>query len=238
VDSPKTGRWKRWLLIAVISAVGLAVVGPYVYIHFIEGKPPAPLALTTSAPAATTDPSSSTPSGSFDAYGTWSVAEGSQVGYRVKEVIFGQSNEAVGRTSDVAGTISVAGSTIRSATFTADMTSVASDQSRRDTQFHGRIMNTSTFPTATFTLTQPIDVGSIPTDGVAKTYEATGEFTIHGVTKRVAFPLTGKRSGSTIQVSGSIPIVFADWGIGNPSFGPVTTEDHGVMEFLLNFRHA
>ena len=237
MDSSKSGRWKRWLLIAVISAVGLAVVGPYVYIHFIEGKAPAPLTLTTTSPAPTTA-AASTSRGTFDAEGTWSVADGSQVGYRVKEVIFGQSKEAVGRTSDVTGTISVAGSTIQSATFTADMTSVSSDQSRRDTQFHGRIMNTSTFPTSTFTLTHPIDVGSIPTEGAAKTYEATGDFTIHGVTKAVTFSLTGKRSGTTIQVSGSIPIVFADWGIGNPSFGPVTTEDHGVMEFFLVFQHA
>ena len=45
--------------------------------------------------------------------------------------------------------------------------------------------------------------------------------------------------GSTIQVAGSIPITFADWNISNPSFAPlVTTEDHGVLEFALDFAHA
>ena len=35
-------------------------------------------------------------------------------------------------------------------------------------------------------------------------------------------------------MSGSIPILFADWDIPNPSFtGFVTTQNHGVLEFLL-----
>jgi len=50
--------------------------------------------------------------------------------------------------------------------------------------------------------------------------------------------LAAQRSGNTIQVSGSIPITFADWSIPNPSFGPVTTQDHGTLEFLVNFAKA
>ena len=46
------------------------------------------------------------------------------------------------------------------------------------------------------------------------------------------------RSDFEIRVLGRLPIVFADWNIGNPSFGPVTTEDHGVLEFLLNLKHT
>jgi len=39
-------------------------------------------------------------------------------------------------------------------------------------------------------------------------------------------------------VAGSIPITFADWNIANPSFGPVSTDDNGVLEFALNFGRA
>ena len=35
--------------------------------------------------------------------------------------------------------------------------------------------------------------------------------------------------GSAIQVLGSIPITFGDWNIPNPSFGPVSTDDHGIL---------
>jgi hypothetical protein len=39
-------------------------------------------------------------------------------------------------------------------------------------------------------------------------------------------------------VTGSIPVAFADWSIPNPSFaGTVTTEDHGVIEFLVDLHH-
>jgi hypothetical protein len=54
----------------------------------------------------------------------------------------------------------------------------------------------------------------------------------------VVFAVTGHYTGSSIQVVGSIPITFADWNIPNPSFGPVSTEDHGVLEFSLTFIHA
>jgi polyisoprenoid-binding protein YceI len=145
---------------------------------------------------------------------------------------------AVGRTSDITGSITVDGKTISAGTFTVDMTTVTSDESRRDGQFNGRIMETSTYPTATFRLTQPIDVGQVPAIGVKRTFQATGELTLHGVTKPVTFQVTGQYTGSAVQVVGSIPVTFADYAISNPSFGPVTTEDHGILEFSLNFAHA
>jgi hypothetical protein len=51
----------------------------------------------------------------------------------------------------------------------------------------------------------------------------------------VTLNATGRYAGSTFQVVGSIPITFSDWNIPNPSFGPVSTEDKGVLEFALNF---
>src|SRR2546430_1915455 len=63
---------------------------------------------------------------------------------------------------------------------------------------------------------------------------ATGKLTLHGQTRQVTFDLKAERTATQIRASGSIPITFADWGIPNPSFGSfVTTENHGVMEFLL-----
>lgn len=49
----------------------------------------------------------------------------------------------------------------------------------------------------------------------------------------MTFDLEAQRSGSSIRVAGSIPVVFEEWGIPNPSFGPAETEDDGVLEFLL-----
>jgi polyisoprenoid-binding protein YceI len=234
----RRGHWKRWLAIGV-AALAIAVVGgPYVYIHFIEGKAPPLLAFASPSPSSSDGNATTSGQSATTADGGWTVTSDSVVGYRVNEVLFGQSNEAVGRTSAVTGSITIDGKTVTAATFTVDMTTVTSDQSRRDGQFNGRIMDTATYPTATFTLTAPIQLGSIPDVGASRTVKAEGDLTLHGVTRAVALELTGRYVDSTVQVVGSVPITFADWGIPNPSFGPVTTEDHGLLEFSLNFTHA
>jgi hypothetical protein len=51
--------------------------------------------------------------------------------------------------------------------------------------------------------------------------------------------LTAERAGRQIKVAGDIPVLFSDYGIQNPSFaGFVTTQDHGLLEFLLVFTKA
>ena len=42
---------------------------------------------------------------------------------------------------------------------------MTSDEQRRDSQFQGRIMDTATYPTATFELTEPITLDSLPANG-------------------------------------------------------------------------
>jgi polyisoprenoid-binding protein YceI len=218
----------------LVLAVGV-VGGPFVYIHFIAAKAPAPLTLATTTRPATSSAASSPAQG---VTGTWAVSSGSQVGYRVKEILFGQSNVAAGRTNAVTGSVTISGATVGKASFTADMTSVKSDQQRRDNQFSGRIMDTASYPTATFTLSSPIVLPSTPAVGAQSSTQATGMLTMHGTSKSVTFTVKGQRTSSGIEVTGSIPIVFADWNIPNPSFGPVSTDDHGVLEFLLVFKRA
>ncbi len=81
-------------------------------------------------------------------------------------------------------------------------------------------------------------LSSVPTDDRVVDAQATGDLTLHGVTKRVTFSLKAQRDGANIKVNGTIPIVFADYQIDNPSGGPATTEDHGVLEFLVVFEPA
>src|SRR5438270_161512 len=83
--------------------------------------------------------------------------------------------------------------------------------------------------TTTFTLSQPIGITTVPSDRQEVPLKATGDLTLHGTTKAVTVDLVARRNGGNIEVNGSIPIVFADWGIPNPTFGPASTEDHGVI---------
>jgi polyisoprenoid-binding protein YceI len=220
------------------AAVLLAVGVPYAYTHLVEGDAPAPLSATASSPTTRTGGSAAS-AADQSVNGTWKVTSGSQAGYRVKEVLFGQDNEAVGRTSAVTGQMAVQGDQVTSGSFTVDLTTVRSDQARRDGQFQQRIMDTASYPTATFVLAQPVGLPSVPADGATLDAKARGRLTLHGTAREVTVAVTARRSGDRFQVSGQIPITFADWNIPNPSFGGlVTTEDQGQIEFLLVLAHA
>lgn len=214
----------KWVAAALAATAALVVGGTWVYIHVVEGDAPAALGLSSAPPAT---------SGTTTTSGTWRTTDGSRAGYRVNEVLFGQQATAVGRTERVTGEVAIAGSKVANATFTVDMASVTSDRSRRDGQYRDRIMSTDQFPTSTFKLTSPIDLGGEPANGATVDAKATGDLTLRGVTRSVTFDVKARRTGSRLEVTGSIPVVFEDWGIPSPSFGPAQVEDHGAVEFLL-----
>jgi polyisoprenoid-binding protein YceI len=228
------GRLRWWLLGGLVALVILVVGGTWLYIHVIEGPAPAPLSLKSGQ---SSGPASASTAAAVA--GTWRVSSGSVVGYRVNEVLAGQNNVAVGRTSHVTGSLAIRGSTVTAASFSVPMDTIKSDESERDVQFNGRIMETSTYPTGTLRLTSPIALGAPPAAGLIRTYHATADLTLHGHTRKVTFPLAAERTAAGLEVSGSIPILFADWDIGNPSFaGFVTTQNHGLLEFLIKFSRS
>jgi polyisoprenoid-binding protein YceI len=232
--------WLRWLIGAIAVAAVLAAAGPFVYIHFFNRAPTA-LSLSPGNPAASS-PSGGTatvPEASGPVAGTWTAAAGSVVGYRVNEVLLGQNATAVGRTTSVTGHLTIQGTTATAASFSVPMDTIRSDKSQRDAQFDGRIMDVARYPTGTLTLTSPIDLAPLPAPGAIKSYTPHGTLTLHGTTRAVTFTLTAERGAARtgdaqIKLAGHIPVLFSDYNIQNPSFaGFVTTQDHGLLEFLL-----
>src|SRR5262249_24220175 len=115
------------------------------------------------------------------------------VGYRVNEQLAGVgAKTAFGRTPDVEGTLTIDGTTATKTKSPADPTTPQSDDSRRDGQLRNQAIQTGQFPTATFELTQPIDFAKVPTDETTVSVQATGDLTLHGVTKQVTIPLDAK----------------------------------------------
>lgn len=254
-------RFVKWVAIGVLGAAALFYGGLWIYANVINNPEEAltiadldarlldettvpatttteTTSVTATTPAATTTaPGTTTPVGSDTTAldGTWTIAEGTEVGYRVREILFGVPTDGVGRTTAVTGSLTLAGTVATAATFEVDMATVESDDPRRDGQFRGRIMNVAEHPTATFTLSAPIDFGAIPADGEQITTTASGELTLKGTTLPVTFEITAQRSGDRIGVLGAIPVVFADYGIDNPSITGITTEDEGLLEFVLVF---
>jgi polyisoprenoid-binding protein YceI len=234
-----TGRrhWLRWLLVAIGVLVVLAVAGPFIYIHFFSSSP---AALTLPPASTSTSTATANTADSGPLAGTWTVGSGSIVGYRVNEVLLGQSQTAVGRTTSVNGHMTITGTTVTNGTFSVPLATVHSDRPERDGQFDGRIMEVAQYPTATFALTSPIDLTPVSADGVIKHYTAHGNLTLHGTTRAVTFTLAAeRRQDGQIEVNGDIPVLFADYNIQNPSYvGLVTTQNHGLLEFLLVFNKA
>ena len=170
--------------------------------------------------------------------GSFSDFSGSFVGYRVQEELANVgAATAVGRTPDVTGSVTFSGTTVTAADFSANLTTLQSDKPQRDGQLQRQALETNTYPTATFKLTQPIDLGSVPTDGQVVQATATGDLTIHGVTKSVQIPVQAKLSADVVTVAGSTDIVFADYGMSSPrAFVVLSIDDHGTMEFQLQLK--
>ena len=221
----------RKIVAALIVLALLAVAGPWVYINLI--KDDAPDALTLQPAVTTTAGEVQQPTNATD--GEWAVVADSVVGYRVKEILFGQDTEGVGRTSDVTGSLVIANNEVTSAEFSVDMTSLKSDSSRRDRQVNDRILDTATYPTATFALNDPIALTPEALAGSDFTANTTGTLTLRGVTKTVPVALTARLVDNVIEVNGSIEIVFAEWQIPDPSVSAIVVEDRGLLEFLIRF---
>ena len=228
----------------VVAAIVLVVGGVWVYINVIKEGAPEALTLEASSTTTTPDaddssddgPASTTPAsnttaefdGSLD--GTWIPGGETVAGYRVAETLAGQSTEGVGRTDQVTGAMSIVGTTITEADFSVDMASITSDSDRRDNQYQTRLMQTNRFPTSTFVLTEPIELGTEPAEGEEITVDAVGDLTLKDTTKAVTFELQAKRVGGVITVVATYEITFADWGIEDPSNGFAQVGSTGLLE--------
>ncbi len=174
------------------------------------------------------------------ALGTFADFSDSFVGYRVQEELAGiGAQQAVGRTPAVTGTATLAGTTITTLEVTADLTALKSDDDRRDNQLGRQSIETDAFPTATFTLTTPIALGTLATDGTTVSVSATGQLTLHGVTRDVTLQLQGRYAGGVVAVAGSTEIVFADYDIERPNaFIVLSVANRGTLEIQLLFTKA
>lgn len=242
-DPVRRSRRRRRLLWVGVCAAVAAVAGyvgvPWVYINWIKDPAPPPLSLDSldspDSPGSPETAGASTPGDAANR--TWNVVAPSVAGYRVREVLNGQRTEAVGRTQAVEGTVTIEGTTVTAAEISVDLESVTSDSDRRDAQFRGRIMDTAEFPVATFVLDGPVTLAALPGADPTSTAVA-GTLSLRGVERPVTIEVTARAEGSDVLVQGSVEIVFADFGIADPSFGPVRTEDRGLMEFALRLSPA
>jgi polyisoprenoid-binding protein YceI len=242
-------RKTRWIAGISAAVVVVAAGAGFALWQVLAGDAPPPVALTSLPPSSASSASGSASSAGDGADGTWtidaasgSLADGSSTyaGYRVQEELSGiGANTAVGRTQNVTGSMTIDGTTITDLEITVDMTTLASDDDRRDNSLRERGLQTGQFPTAAFTLTQPIEVGDVPKDGQTIEVTAVGDLTLHGGTKQVSVPIQAQIDGDTIQAIASVDVALADYDIEAPTgFLVLSIADTGTIELHLLFQKA
>jgi len=228
-NAPPPARRKRrrlrWIL-ASLAALVLVIVAA-VAVTITRQPVPAPLALPAQTAA---------PIGSLE--GTWRMASGSIAGFRIQQTVLGLTSDVVGRTDDVTGTVTIAGSRVTTASLRVNLRSLTS-AGKPAPQF-ATSLDTQRYPVATLSLAGPVAFGAPFASGSTTTLTATEQLTLHGVTRTVTVPLSARRDAATIEVAGSIPVSFSDWGISRPQgYGALgSLADHGVAEFLLVLHHS
>ncbi len=227
-----------------VSAVVVVLLGAAVYWFVVRDDAPEELSVDAGGESAET--SAGEAPDSFD--GTWMVRTGGDTtaGFRIDEQFVGAiSHTAVGRSPEVEGSITVAGTEVTEGTFTVDLTALeftddppTGNVGNRAGSMEDRGLETGDFPEASFALTQPIDLGADPADGFEATVQATGDLTLHGVTNEVTFMVDAQVDGDAIRVASTepVPVALADYGMDVPTPPFVAdVSDEGSFEFLLVF---
>jgi len=219
--------WWRWALAGLLALVVILVVAVVAFVKLQPSQPP--LALPAAAVAA--------PVGALD--GTWRVGTGSVAGFRIRESFLVIGNDVTGRTSDVTGTTVLTGTQVVRATFQVSLDAITVDGKTRQPQLV-QSLETAAYPVATVTLAQPVPLPAAFTSGATITRTAAATLTLHGTTRPVTVTLSARRDGSAIEVAGSLPVAFADYGIKGPRgygiFGSLAS--NGTAEFLLVLARA
>jgi polyisoprenoid-binding protein YceI len=181
------------------------------------------------------------PTGELD--GTWTVTPGDGVfaGYRITEEFSGIDNTAVARTGEVEAQLVIEGTRITEVTATVAMASLTSQDNQvpgvgnRDAAMQTMGLETDTFPSATFTLTEPIELGALPEPGEAVAVDAVGDLELHGETRPVTVAVEARWNGEVIDLTGSVEVALADHAIDPPAAQIVTVAEAGTLELQLTF---
>jgi polyisoprenoid-binding protein YceI len=232
-------RSAKYALIASVVVVVLGGVGFWYFVLRDDAPERASLdGLSTEAAApdegaVDDEGSSSTPEGD------WVLQTGDNVfaGYRIQELFAGETikKTAAGRTPALTGSLAIEGTRITAVEVVADLEQLRSDQSRRDNSQRDSGLQIDLFPTATFTLTQPIELPAVPQPGETLDVVAIGDLTLHGVTRPVELPLQARWDGTAIDVAGGTRLVLADYQIDPPRTTFVSVDDEGEFEVQVRF---
>ena len=164
----------------------------------------------------------------------------SHASYHAHEQLAGKSlpSEAVGTTNGVQGAVAFGpdGSIhADQSQITVDLTSLTSDESRRDNFIKNNTLQTSRYPTATFIPREVLGLPTpLPTSG-EHTFQLSGDLTVHGSEKPVTWQVTAQFDATTVSGDATTNVNMSDFGMTPPRVGPVLSlEDALTLELVFS----
>jgi polyisoprenoid-binding protein YceI len=164
-------------------------------------------------------------------------SELSEAAYFVDEELasIGLPTTAKGATSGITGTFYLTsdGTALaagRTSSFSVDLTSLTSDENRRDQRVQ-EALETSTYPTATFTVTSVSGYDASIPDGEEQALQLTGVLDLHGVQREVTWEVKAYTEGTVMSALATVRIAFSDFDVTPPTFqGLVSISDQATLQ--------
>lgn len=205
------------MLVAVLAALAIPMPVPPAISHTIATTPVAAEVRFTLAPT------------------------GNEARYRVREQLAGLDfpNDAIGKTSDVTGTLVFDDNgqvVAEQSKIVIGLKTLASDKERRDGYVQRRTLVTDSFPTAEFTVRSVSRLDwPLPTSGALQ-FTITGDLTIKGVTRSTTWQVMANATPASYRGTASTRFTFEDFGLSKPRVASVLSVDDNIaLEFDFNF---
>jgi polyisoprenoid-binding protein YceI len=241
---------RRFLVAGLAGAAAASMAAAYLVLVLSTVNAPTAASLPARLAGSSTTTSLGPPGAFTGAEGPWVVgpgAGGGFVGYRVREILafdFVHSpNEAVGRTTEVTGTLDIRGNRLASAEVTARIgppagnpnqpIALRSDIDMRDGHL-SQFLNLRQHPEVRFELAHPIDFEP-PEVGRAVEFRAQGNLTILDNSRPVTFPLQARWAGDAIDIAGQLVIKRSDFGMDIPQLLGFRVAEDITIELQLEF---
>ena len=162
--------------------------------------------------------------------------------YRVTEQLARLSYpiDAVGYTQEISGSIFIdeKGKPTSDSKIHIDLSSLKSDESRRDDYLSGNSLETNKFPDAYFLVKDLKNLDLTDLTSLAQSeikFQMVGDLTIHGVTKSKIWDVVAQTELGSIKGNASMSFPFSDFGMKVPSlFFIISVEDNIQLELDFN----
>lgn len=163
------------------------------------------------------------------------VPDQSEATYQVQEEFFNRPVSIVnpiGRTNAIEGQfqLTISGSQVQLADnqFTVDLSTLTSDETRRDERIRTQWLESNTYPNAMFKATAIENFPADAAEGQDVSFQITGDMTVREVTKPQTFDVTARLDGNTFIGTATSYLLMRDYGFEPPSVMGILEVADGV----------